>query len=133
MVYDERARSAIDTVVLSELLFAEPIALHSSDALRVGLYSFLVTFQGSTSRVVAATLPLLSSDFSKEPAIHAFDYFAKVGDVHIAVKIGFFRPLVLDKEIDDETDAPTSREKAGISVICNDRVVLLHDRTIKTF
>lgn len=31
------------------LLFAKPAALHTSDSLRVGLYSFLVTFQGSTS------------------------------------------------------------------------------------
>lgn len=31
------------------LLFAEPAALHPSESLRAGLYSFLATFQGSTS------------------------------------------------------------------------------------
>lgn len=40
--------------------------------------------------------------------------------------------MVREKEIDEETVTPTSREQAGISVICNDRVVLLHDRTFKT-
>jgi hypothetical protein len=82
--------------------------------------------------VAAATLPLLSSDYSANPSIRAFNYVAKIGDVDITVTIGFFRPLVREKEIDEETVAPTSREQAGISVICNDRVVLLHDRTFKT-
>ncbi len=34
----------------NNLLFAEPAALNTSDSLRVGLYSLLVTFQGSTSK-----------------------------------------------------------------------------------
>ena len=33
------------------LLFTEPAALHASDSLSVGLYSFLVAFQGSTSKI----------------------------------------------------------------------------------
>lgn len=82
--------------------------------------------------VRAVTLPLRSSDFSKLPSIRAFDFHAKIGDVDVDVKIGFFRSLVLEKEIDEETLSSTGREQAGISVICNDRVVLLHDRTIKT-
>jgi hypothetical protein len=38
----------------------------------------------------------------------------------------------MEREIDEETVAATSAERAGISVVCNDRVVLLHDRSIKT-
>jgi hypothetical protein len=82
--------------------------------------------------VRAATLPLRSSNFSAQPSIRAYDFHAKIGDVHVDVRIGFFRALVMEKEIDDETQSSTGREQAGISVICNDRVVLLHDRTIKT-
>jgi hypothetical protein len=91
---------------------------------------FCVRINGTP--VPAATLPLLSADFGSSPSIRAFDFIAKVDEVHISVKIGFFRPLVREKEIDEETLAPTSREQAGISVICNDRVVLLHDRSMKT-
>lgn len=82
--------------------------------------------------VQAATLPLRSSEFSAQPSIRAFDFHAKIGDVDVDVRIGLFRPLVLEKEIEEETQSSTGREQAGISVICNDRVVLLHDRTIKT-
>ena len=105
--------------------------------LKIGEYYGYIIQKGFTVKingftVVAATLPLLSSKFSTSPAIRPFDYHAIIGDVHIDVRIGFFRPLVQEREIDEETQAPTSREQAGISVICNDRVVLLHDRTIKT-
>jgi hypothetical protein len=55
-----------------------------------------------------------------------------MGGVHIKVTIGFFRPIVLEKEIDEETVSATSAERAGVSVVCNDRVVLLHDRSMKT-
>jgi hypothetical protein len=82
--------------------------------------------------VKPSTLPLLSSRFGKQPAIRAFDYRAILEGVHIEVTIGFFRPLVREKEIDEETLSATSAERAGISVVCNDRVVLLHDRSMKT-
>ena len=47
------------------LLFAEPAALHASDSLRVGLYSFLVTFQGCTSVTAAGCRSLAISQGKK--------------------------------------------------------------------
>jgi hypothetical protein len=82
--------------------------------------------------VKPATLPLLSSAWGAKPAVRPYDFIASIGGVHIKVTIGFFRPLVREKEIDDETQSATSAERAGISVVCNDRVVLLHDRSMKT-
>ena len=82
--------------------------------------------------VAAVTLPLLSSRHSRESAIRPFDYIGKIDNVHVKVTIGLFRGLVKEKEIEDESEAATSYERAGISVVCNDRVVLLHDRSIKT-
>lgn len=82
--------------------------------------------------VLPSTLPLLSSPYGKNAAIRPFDYITEMGGVHVKVTIGFFRPLVLEKEIDEETLAATTAERAGISVVCNDRVVLLHDRTLKS-
>jgi hypothetical protein len=82
--------------------------------------------------VPAVTLPLLSSKFSRESAIRPFDYIGKIDDVHVKVTIGLFRGLVQEREIEEESQGATSYERAGISVVCNDRVVLLHDRSIKT-
>jgi len=79
-----------------------------------------------------STLPLLAAPYGRNAAIRPFDYISEVGGVHVKVTIGFFRPLVLEKEIDEETLAATTAERAGISVVCNDRVVLLHDRSMKS-
>lgn len=91
---------------------------------------FKVILNGSP--VSPSTLPLLSTEHTTKPAIRPFDFTTTLGGVHVDVTIGFFRPLVLEKEIDDETNSATSAERAGISVVCNDRVVLLHDRSMKT-
>jgi hypothetical protein len=78
----------------------------------------------------SVTLPLLSA--TKPGGIQPFDFHANIDGVHVKVTIGFFRPLVQEKEIDEETERPSSRERAGISVICNDRIVLLQDRSMIT-
>jgi len=84
----------------------------------------------NNQKLKPTTLPLLAS--RGKGGIQPFDYVAKIGDVHVKVTIGFFRPLVQEREIEEETDRPTGRERAGISVVCNDRIVLLHDRTLVT-
>jgi hypothetical protein len=106
---------------------SEKIAEHFGYIMQRG---FSIFMNGEPVRPV--TLPLLTANHGDYAAIRPFDYVDKIGDVYIRVAIGFFRPLVLESEIDEETEAPTSAERAGISVVCNDRVVLLHDRTMKT-
>ncbi len=79
------------------------------------------------------TLPLRSQEWSDQPGIRPFDYEAIIEGVSIKVTVGFFRPLVRDQEIDDEAESPQeSMERAGVSVVCNDRIVLLYDRSQKS-
>lgn len=82
--------------------------------------------------LIPKTLVLLSSAHSDSSEIRPFDYSGVHDGVEIRVTVGFFRALVRESEIDKETDAPTDSEAAGISVVCNDRVILLGDRSIKT-
>ena len=91
---------------------------------------FKITINGKS--VSPSTLPLLSTKKGSGESIMPFDYLSRSGDVDVKVTVGFFRPLAREDEIDEETISTTGAEKAGITVICNDRVVLLHDRTIKT-
>jgi hypothetical protein len=83
-------------------------------------------------KLVPKTLGLYSSEHSHESQIRPFDYAEDFYGVEIRVTVGFFRALVKEAEIDRETDAPSDAEVAGISVVCNDRVILLGDRTIRT-
>jgi len=78
------------------------------------------------------TLTLHNAAHSNDSGIRSYDYHGSHEDVDIRVTVGFFRPLVQEVEIDQETNAPSGSEVAGISVVCNDRVILLNDRTFKT-
>ncbi|MXO90473.1 ATP-binding protein [Pontixanthobacter aquaemixtae] len=105
----------------------DKIATHYGYIMQRG---FVIKLNGA--EIEPVTLPLLSAGHGSQPAIRPFDFVSKFGDVHINVSIGFFRSLVRETEIDEESEAPSTAENAGISVVCNDRVVLIHDRTIKT-
>jgi hypothetical protein len=79
------------------------------------------------------TLTLFDSDFeATKEAIRAFDFETTTDGVHTKVTIGLFRTLARETEVDSETEEPTDKEKPGISVVCNDRVILLSDTTMKT-
>ncbi|CAN7659288.1 ATP-binding protein [Bosea sp. LjRoot90] len=78
------------------------------------------------------TLILFNAAHSDDSDIRAFDFEAIHDEVSIKVTIGLFRGLAKEAEIDDETDSPKEKETAGISVVCNDRVILLSDRTLKS-
>ncbi|MEI9926232.1 MAG: hypothetical protein WDN50_25180 [Bradyrhizobium sp.] len=77
------------------------------------------------------TLQLYFTELSKKNGIRPYDFEADEDGVHIRVSVGFFRPLVRIEEIDEAAEKPEA-EHAGISVICNDRLVLLNDKSAKT-
>lgn len=82
---------------------------------------------------VAGTVLSLFVDKKADPdSITAFDYSHEVDGVRIRVVVGLFRPLATEDEVDAETNSHEGLERAGISVICNDRVILLSDRSLKT-
>jgi hypothetical protein len=80
----------------------------------------------------ARTLKLYTTDFSKKDGIRPYDYESDDNGVHVRVTVGFFRPLARMEDIDEAAEYSSDNEEAGISVICNDRLVLVNDRTIKT-
>ena len=76
------------------------------------------------------TLELYFTDPSKS-GIRPYDFEAEENGVHVRVSVGLFRPLARLDEIDEAATKPET-VNAGISVICNDRLVLLNDRSLKT-
>lgn len=79
-----------------------------------------------------STLNLYSAKYSTENDIRPYDFETIHDDVRIRVTVGLFRALVREAEIDDETESPKDTDKAGISIVCNDRVVVLSDQTMRT-
>lgn len=65
----------------------------------------------------------------KESAIEPYVFSADYNGVQIVVIVGFRGPLPRESEIWDEMEAPRTSEDAGVSIICNDRVIILNDKT----
>lgn len=80
-------------------------------------------------------LNLLTSEGDSSKSIKPYVYTSKIEDVEVEVIIGFYRPPANNEEIEKELDgnnAKSSSENAGVTVICNDRVVLYCDKTYLT-
>jgi hypothetical protein len=80
-------------------------------------------------RLLATQQPNEDDDAEAEDAIRPYYFAANVEGVTITVSVGFRRPLPTEMEVDEEQVGPRSSEEAGISIICNDRLVLLNDKT----
>ncbi|MEP0708849.1 MAG: ATP-binding protein [Parvibaculum sp.] len=91
---------------------------------------FRIDVNGNTLK--PKTLHLKYEKHSKVAAIRPYDLETKVDGVSVKVTVGFFRPLARESEIDEELEGPRDQEAAGVTIVCNDRVVLLADRTMKT-
>lgn len=80
-------------------------------------------------------LNILTSKDITAKSIKPYVYTSKIGDVEVEVIVGFYRAPANNEEIENELDgsfAKSSSENAGITVICNDRVVLYCDKSYLT-
>jgi hypothetical protein len=64
--------------------------------------------------------------------IRPYIYESKFNDVEVFVAVGYRSRLLTQQEQDDAAKANYAAKEAGWTVVCNDRVVLSNDRTIKT-
>lgn len=85
--------------------------------------------------VAPARLSLLSPAKSigalSKPSIEPYVFSGKFDGVAVDVIVGFYRPLLKEQELDDSL-LKSTREHAGWTVVCNDRVVLYNDKSPKT-
>ena len=75
---------------------------------------------------------LIPKDWSQDPAIQPYVYkevFEKVG---INLAVGFYRELASASELESGYKVPRRTDSAGLTIICNERVVLHHDKTSMT-
>jgi hypothetical protein len=77
-------------------------------------------------------LQLYTTEISKKNGIRPYDFETDEDGVNIRVTVGFYRPLASIEDVDDAAERPIGSEQAGISVICNDRLVLDNDTSLKT-
>ncbi|MCH8292727.1 ATP-binding protein [Candidatus Poribacteria bacterium] len=88
---------------------------------------FRVSLNGKEIEPVRLEI-LFPKDLTQESAIQPYAYKGTVDYVDIELAIGFYRELASESELEDEQKIPRKTDNAGWTVICNDRVVLHHDK-----
>jgi hypothetical protein len=85
----------------------------------------------NTKEVEARKFTLLWSDPNApdHERIAPFLYQANRDGVDIKLAVGFYKPMIKLDELDEEAITRRSKEDAGWTVICNDRVVIYNDKT----
>lgn len=85
--------------------------------------------------ITAIDINILTSASTIGQSIRPYFYSNKINDVEIDVIVGFYREPATATEIENELEGifvKRSTENAGITVLCNDRIVLSCDRTYLT-
>jgi hypothetical protein len=102
------------------------IATHFSYFISKGV---VITLNGAVIHP-EVSLTRFSKDFSnKMESIAPYVYKHDIDGVSVEVTIGFYRSLSSETEEEDERDGKSVSTRAGITIICNDRVVLHNDKT----
>ena len=91
---------------------------------------FVIKINGSI--VDANPVELLVQKGGTKQGIRPYVFSNKYGDVSVRLAIGFYAPMASDDDIDEMNESKRSSYEAGITIVCNDRVVLYNDKSYLT-
>ena len=85
----------------------------------------------NNKEVIAKPIRLLMSknDVSTKERLSPFIYKADLDGVNVTLVVGFYTPMLSSEEVDEEQFTRRSKEDAGWTIICNDRVVVHNDKS----
>lgn len=79
--------------------------------------------------VLPVKVSLIADDFIAKEGITPYVYEGDMDGVSVVVTIGLYRALPNDDEEEAALQGRPSTERAGLTIVCNDRVVLFADKT----
>lgn len=85
--------------------------------------------QINNKAVTATPVELLVQKGEIKQGIRPFIYTGTYDQVNVRIAIGFYAPMASDDDIDEMNESKRSSYEAGITVVCNDRVVLYNDKS----
>lgn len=96
-------------------------------------YSLIIqkgfTIKINHKTVTANPVELLVQKGQEKQGIRPYVYTGQYDDVSVKIAIGFYAPMASDDDIDEMNESKRSSYEAGITVVCNDRVVLYNDKS----
>ncbi|ACL59840.1 ATP-binding protein [Methylobacterium nodulans] len=70
-----------------------------------------------------------TSDVISGRALEPYVFKGRVGSVDIEIYAGLYRPLPDEAEMEREEEIRSSKDDAGWTIVCNDRIVVYRDKT----
>jgi hypothetical protein len=106
----------------------DEVALHYSFIIEKG---FIIRI--NKKKVEPNSLKLMFSKTTFDGSrITPYLFQKEIDGVDVKIAIGFYSPIISEEEIDAENEGRRSSADAGITVICNDRVVLYNNKDYLT-
>jgi hypothetical protein len=90
---------------------------------------FKVEVNGEEIVPIKVALLVNEKTFQTKDGIAPFVYRANVDGVEVTLTVGLYRELPSDEEDEEALQGRPSTERAGWTVVCNDRVVLFADKS----
>ena len=91
---------------------------------------FIISINGK--EVKGNPINLLVQKGKEKSLIRPYVFTHQYGSVNVKLAIGFYAPMPSDEEIDEINELKRSTYEAGITVVCNDRIVLYNDKSNMT-
>ena len=96
-------------------------------------YSLIIqkgfTIKINNQVVTANPVELLVQKNGEKQGIRPYVFDGQYDDVSVKIAIGFYAPMASDDDIEEMNESKRSSYEAGITVVCNDRVVLYNDKS----
>ncbi|WP_313680786.1 ATP-binding protein [Pseudescherichia sp.] len=90
---------------------------------------FKITLNGKTIHPSLTSLMMNDKSFKESTGLAPYVYVNDIKGVKIELAVGFYRELTTEEEDEQYLESKNSSEKAGWTIICNDRVVVYADKT----
>lgn len=90
---------------------------------------FSVRVNGDLIYPVKVSLIIDEANLAAKNSISPYVYRGEIDGVQVELSIGLYRPLPNESEEEEALQGRPSTEKAGWTIVCNDRVVLFADKT----
>lgn len=90
---------------------------------------FVITINGQD--VKANPIEILVQK-GKVDGVRPFIFAKQFDSVSVKLAIGFYAPMASEDEIDEMNESKRSSQEAGITIVCNDRVILYNDKSYLT-
>ena len=126
---DELSKSWANKTNLDSFIERLYIAIKESYSLIIQK-GFSIKINGH--EVSANPVELLATKGNGRDAVRPFVFTNQYGTVNVKLAIGFYAPMASEDDIDDMNESKRSSPDSGVTIVCNDRVVLYNDKSYLT-